>query len=216
MAAGKHVALKASARERPPRRDRIRREGGVVRSSADLHLAAEGRPAFRRGGEGVRPGGGDALRDDVGENPPGGDGGAEAGGISGCVSIIVADAWPLRASRTTRQWPSITPEPTPSFWLANMPPTLIPQAASMPPATCDIAIVGAGMTGCALAYWLQRLRDEEGFVVRHFAGEHGQNGWRRASEAAAASGHACGMPSGWQRGRVPKGRRRSATAHHVA
>lgn len=59
------------------------------------------------------------------------------------------------------------PEPTPSFWLANMPPTLIPQAASMPPATCDIAIVGAGMTGCALAYWLQRLREEEHEQQQH-------------------------------------------------
>ena len=46
------------------------------------------------------------------------------------------------------------PNPTSSWWLANAPSVA---TAAVPPASCDLAIIGAGMTGCAVAHWTRVL-----------------------------------------------------------
>ena len=53
--------------------------------------------------------------------------------------------------------------PTPSWWLQNIPTR--ESSAAAPPETADIAIIGAGMTGCAVAYWLHTLVDAPQQVV---------------------------------------------------
>ena len=47
--------------------------------------------------------------------------------------------------------------PTQSYWLAHLSPQLLPTPSPAPPEAVDIAIIGAGMTGSALAYWLSVL-----------------------------------------------------------
>ena len=47
--------------------------------------------------------------------------------------------------------------PTQSYWLAHLSPQLLPTPSLAPPEVVDIAIIGAGMTGSALAYWLSVL-----------------------------------------------------------
>ena len=66
------------------------------------------------------------------------------------------------------------PNPTSSWWLANAPSVA---SAAVPPASCDLAIIGAGMTGCAVAHWtcvLDAAGDPEDAAV---SAKHG----RRAS-----------------------------------
>ena len=54
------------------------------------------------------------------------------------------------------------PSPTSSWWLDNLPPATIPAAATKPPTATDVAIIGAGMTGCSVAYWLKQLFSKDG------------------------------------------------------
>ena len=51
---------------------------------------------------------------------------------------------------------AITADATSSWWLQHLPLDLAPPASTALPATADVLIVGAGMTGCATAYWLQK------------------------------------------------------------
>ena len=53
-------------------------------------------------------------------------------------------------------------DPTRSWWLANTPPLASVQT---PPPEADIAIIGAGMTGCSIAYWLAALGVQRSVVV---------------------------------------------------
>lgn len=47
--------------------------------------------------------------------------------------------------------------PTQSWWLKDLPPA--PIAPITLPERCDIAIIGAGMTGASIAYWLSKKYD---------------------------------------------------------
>ena len=47
--------------------------------------------------------------------------------------------------------------PTASWWLTNLPSNAVPTPLERPPADADVVVVGAGMTGCAVAYWLHEL-----------------------------------------------------------
>ena len=47
--------------------------------------------------------------------------------------------------------------PTKSWWLENLPASAVPPAQQSPPESCEVVIIGAGMTGCSTAYFLQKL-----------------------------------------------------------
>lgn len=53
--------------------------------------------------------------------------------------------------------PRLVREPTRSWWLDNLPSSAVPTPLATLPATADVVVIGAGMTGCATAHWLQRL-----------------------------------------------------------
>ena len=55
--------------------------------------------------------------------------------------------------------------PTQSWWLQHLSPDLAPPASTALPMTADVLIVGAGMTGCATAYWLQKLYGRSSIVL---------------------------------------------------
>ena len=60
-----------------------------------------------------------------------------------------------------------------------MPGGLVPQPSTTPPATADVLIIGAGLTGCATAFWLQRLHGRSSVILdaRGLAGgATGRNG----------------------------------------
>jgi len=56
------------------------------------------------------------------------------------------------------------PAPTDSWWLRHLPSDAMPAAVAVPD-SADTVIVGAGMTGCATAYWLQKLFQKGGADV---------------------------------------------------
>ena len=60
---------------------------------------------------------------------------------------------------------AITADATSSWWLQHLPLDLAPPASTALPATADVLIVGAGMTGCATAYWLQKLYGRSSVVL---------------------------------------------------
>jgi hypothetical protein len=45
--------------------------------------------------------------------------------------------------------------PTRSWWLLNVPSE--PAYVTTPPSVADIVVIGAGMTGVSVGYWLKRL-----------------------------------------------------------
>ena len=57
--------------------------------------------------------------------------------------------------------------PTRSWWLENAKGTALPADAAIAalPDTADIVVIGAGMTGSATAYWLQRLYGRQCVVL---------------------------------------------------
>jgi glycine/D-amino acid oxidase-like deaminating enzyme len=60
---------------------------------------------------------------------------------------------------------AITADATSSWWLQHLPPDLAPPASTALPTTADVLIVGAGITGCATAYWLQKLYGRSSIVL---------------------------------------------------
>lgn len=76
------------------------------------------------------------------------------------------------------------PDPSSSWWLRNLPEGG-PKPLTKLPASADVLVIGAGMTGCAVAHWLRRLYDRECLVIdaRGVAGgATGRNGghlWAR-------------------------------------
>ena len=57
-------------------------------------------------------------------------------------------------------------KPTQSWWLQNLENDDLPSPSTAPlPSSADIVVVGAGMTGCATAYWLKRLFGRECLVL---------------------------------------------------
>ena len=57
-------------------------------------------------------------------------------------------------------------KPTKSWWLDRLPADALPPALAAPPRAADVVVIGAGMTGCATAYWLKKLqRDGKSCVV---------------------------------------------------
>ena len=52
-----------------------------------------------------------------------------------------------------------------SWWLAQLPSSVLPPITATPPATADVVIIGAGLTGCATAYWLQKLFGRSSVVL---------------------------------------------------
>jgi glycine/D-amino acid oxidase-like deaminating enzyme len=75
----------------------------------------------------------------------------------------------LKCERTGMMDPvasaAITADATSSWWLQHLPPDLAPPASTALPTTADVLIVGAGMTGCATAYWLQKLYGRSSIVL---------------------------------------------------
>ena len=68
--------------------------------------------------------------------------------------------------------------PSRSWWLDNLPSGLVPPPSTLP-ATADVVIIGAGLTGCATAFWLQRLYGRSSVILdaRGLAGgATGRNG----------------------------------------
>ena len=49
-------------------------------------------------------------------------------------------------------------KPTKSWWPIGCLPMRFPPALAAPPRTADVVVIGAGMTGCATAYWLKKLQ----------------------------------------------------------
>jgi len=71
---------------------------------------------------------------------------------------------PSRAALTTMLGP--VQKPTQSWWLQNLAKDELPAPSTAPlPPRADIVVVGAGMTGCATAYWLKRLFGRECLVL---------------------------------------------------
>jgi len=74
---------------------------------------------------------------------------------------------------------AILANPSRSWWLDNLPGDLVPPPCTALPTTADVVIVGAGLTGCATAFWLQRLYGRSSVIVdaRGLAGgATGRNG----------------------------------------
>ena len=57
-------------------------------------------------------------------------------------------------------------QPAPSPWLEELSAEDAVPTAPAPPEECDVCIVGAGMTGCALAYHLKTLRSGSGTPLK--------------------------------------------------
>ena len=75
--------------------------------------------------------------------------------------------------------PAILANPSRSWWLHNLPRELVPPPCTALPAKADVVIIGAGLTGCATAFWLQRLYGRSSVIVdaRGLAGgATGRNG----------------------------------------
>ncbi|KAL1524129.1 hypothetical protein AB1Y20_019038 [Prymnesium parvum] len=49
------------------------------------------------------------------------------------------------------------PSPCPSWWLDNLSETAAPAPLAHLPTSAEVVIIGSGMTGSAVAYWLRRL-----------------------------------------------------------
>ena len=74
---------------------------------------------------------------------------------------------------------AILSNPSRSWWLDNLPGNLVPPPCTSLPTTADVVIIGAGLTGCATAFWLQRLYGRSSVIVdaRGLAGgATGRNG----------------------------------------
>ena len=55
--------------------------------------------------------------------------------------------------------------PSPSWWLEHLPPASDPAPLERLPKSADVVVIGSGMTGCAAAYWLDRLYGRQCLVV---------------------------------------------------
>lgn len=66
--------------------------------------------------------------------------------LTSVASIVTTSAMVGPAASPTRSW-----------WLENLPDDELPPTVSKPPAAVDIAVIGAGMTGCSVAYWLSKV-----------------------------------------------------------
>jgi len=74
---------------------------------------------------------------------------------------------------------AILADPSRSWWLDSLPRGLVPPPCTALPAEADVIIIGAGLTGCATAFWLQRLYGRSSVIVdaRGLAGgATGRNG----------------------------------------
>jgi hypothetical protein len=60
---------------------------------------------------------------------------------------------------TRRRGPDV--HPPRSWWLANIGSEPLFTSQSLPPPVADIVVIGAGMTGVSVAYWLKRLYGRE-------------------------------------------------------
>ena len=113
-------------------------------------------------------------------------------GALGFLVVLTCAIVAVRPARALRSPSRIGPRanPTSSWWLERLPAGAFPRPARRPPSSADVVVIGAGMTGCAIAYHLRELRPELECVVldaRGVAGgATGRNGghlWANPKEA---------------------------------